>query len=106
MTPARAAAGTGSRPCWPSMRGPGPGAARRPRTIRRSPARVPPAGVIFDPNSVFGDLTFTINGSVFRYGHFLNTVLSFVLVCTVLYFVVSGWGGRLAHGPGARQPAA
>ncbi|HSR27936.1 MAG TPA: large conductance mechanosensitive channel protein MscL, partial [Actinomycetes bacterium] len=25
----------------------------------------------------FNDLTFTINGSVFRYGHFLNVLLAF-----------------------------
>jgi large conductance mechanosensitive channel len=36
----------------------------------------------------FSDLTFTINGSVFRYGHFLNALLSFLIVAAVVYFVV------------------
>ena len=36
----------------------------------------------------FNDLTFTINGSVFRYGHFLNAVFSFVIVAAALFFFV------------------
>jgi len=36
----------------------------------------------------FASLTFTINGSVFRYGLFLNALISFVLVAIVLFFVV------------------
>jgi large conductance mechanosensitive channel len=44
--------------------------------------------VIFKPEEVFGALTFTINGSIFNYGHFLNVLLTFVLVCTILYFLV------------------
>ena len=36
----------------------------------------------------FSDLTFTINGSVFRYGHFLNALLSFLIVAAVIYFLV------------------
>jgi large conductance mechanosensitive channel len=36
----------------------------------------------------FGGLTFTINDSVFRYGEFLNAVLSFVLIGAVLFFLV------------------
>jgi large conductance mechanosensitive channel len=36
----------------------------------------------------FLGLTFTINGSVFRYGHFLNALLSFVLIAGVVYFLV------------------
>jgi large conductance mechanosensitive channel len=36
----------------------------------------------------FNSLTFTINGSQFRYGHFLNALLSFVLVAAVIFFVV------------------
>jgi large conductance mechanosensitive channel len=36
----------------------------------------------------FSDLTFTINGSVFRYGAFLNAVISFVLVASALFFFV------------------
>ena len=36
----------------------------------------------------FAALTFTINGSVFTCGLFLNALLSFVLVAIVLFFVV------------------
>ena len=33
-------------------------------------------------------LTFTINDSVFRYGHFLNQLLSFLIIAAVVYFLV------------------
>jgi large conductance mechanosensitive channel len=36
----------------------------------------------------FSDLTFTINGSVFRYGDFINALITFLLVATVLFFFV------------------
>jgi large conductance mechanosensitive channel len=36
----------------------------------------------------FAGLTFTINESVFRYGEFLNAVITFVLVAAVLFFLV------------------
>lgn len=36
----------------------------------------------------FLGLTFTINGSLFRYGHFLNALLSFLLIAGVVYFLV------------------
>jgi large conductance mechanosensitive channel len=36
----------------------------------------------------FGALSFTINGSTFRYGHFLNAVLSFVIVAAAIFFLV------------------
>ena len=36
----------------------------------------------------FAGLTFTINDSVFRYGHFLNQLISFVLIAAVVYFLV------------------
>ena len=36
----------------------------------------------------FGDLAFTINGSRFAYGDFLNAAMTFVLVATVMFFVV------------------
>ncbi len=36
----------------------------------------------------FSALTFTINGSVFRYGAFLNAVLSFVIIAAALFFFV------------------
>jgi large conductance mechanosensitive channel len=36
----------------------------------------------------FSRLKFTLNGSEFRYGHFLNALLTFLLVATVLFFLV------------------
>jgi large conductance mechanosensitive channel len=36
----------------------------------------------------FSDLFFTINGSKFTYGEFLNVLISFVIVATVVFFVV------------------
>lgn len=36
----------------------------------------------------FGDLSFTLNGSVFMYGHFINTLISFVLVSASIFFFV------------------
>ena len=43
------------------------------------------AAIFGKPN--FAALTFTINGSVFTYGLFLNALLSFVLVAIVRFFV-------------------
>jgi large conductance mechanosensitive channel len=36
----------------------------------------------------FKRLSFDINGSTFRYGHFLNALLAFVLVAAVIFFLV------------------
>jgi large conductance mechanosensitive channel len=36
----------------------------------------------------FGKLTFTINGSHFRYGLFVNALISFVISAAVVYFLV------------------
>ena len=36
----------------------------------------------------FSGLTFTINNSEFRYGLFLNSVISFLIVAAVLYFLI------------------
>jgi large conductance mechanosensitive channel len=36
----------------------------------------------------FGDLHFTVNGSRFLYGDFINALLSFLIVAAVLYFLV------------------
>ncbi len=36
----------------------------------------------------FSGLVFTINGSEFKYGHFLNAVISFLLIATVIFFLV------------------
>ena len=36
----------------------------------------------------FGDLDFTINDSRFAYGHFLNALVSFVIIAAVVFFLV------------------
>jgi large conductance mechanosensitive channel len=36
----------------------------------------------------FAGLSFAINGSTFRYGHFLNTVISFLVIAAVVFFLV------------------
>ena len=36
----------------------------------------------------FSALTFTINGSVFKYGHFLNALISFLIIALVVFFFV------------------
>lgn len=36
----------------------------------------------------FSALDFTINDSTFRYGHFVNAVISFVLIAAVVFFFV------------------
>jgi large conductance mechanosensitive channel len=44
------------------------------------------AAIFGKPN--FSNLTFTIHHSVFGYGNFLNALLSFLIVATVVYFAV------------------
>lgn len=36
----------------------------------------------------FSDLVFTINGSQFMYGHFINALVSFLLISGVVFFFV------------------
>jgi large conductance mechanosensitive channel len=36
----------------------------------------------------FSNLTFSVNGSVFRYGAFINALLAFLIVAAVLFFLV------------------
>jgi large conductance mechanosensitive channel len=36
----------------------------------------------------FSELDFTINDSQFKYGHFLNALISFVILASVIYFFV------------------
>jgi large conductance mechanosensitive channel len=44
------------------------------------------AAIFGEPD--FSQLTFTVNGSVFRYGAFINAVITFVLVALAVYFLV------------------
>jgi large conductance mechanosensitive channel len=39
-------------------------------------------------NPDFGDLAFTINGSRFAYGDFLNALLTFLIIAAVVFFLV------------------
>jgi large conductance mechanosensitive channel len=44
----------------------------------------------------FAQLTFTVNGSVFRYGEFLNAVVSFVMIAAaVFFFFIKPFNGLL-----------
>lgn len=36
----------------------------------------------------FSGLTFKLNGSTFRYGHFINALISFLVIAAVVYFFV------------------
>ena len=36
----------------------------------------------------FSGLTFTVNGSVFKYGHLMNALISFLLVASAVFFFV------------------
>jgi len=44
------------------------------------------AAIVGEPD--FSALDFTINGSVFRYGAFLNALISFLVIAAVIYFLV------------------
>ena len=44
------------------------------------------AAIFGKPN--FSDLSFTLNHSKFRYGSFINALLSFLIIATVVFFAV------------------
>ena len=44
------------------------------------------AAIFGSPN--FGDLKFTINGSQFAYGDFLNNLVAFLLIAAAIFFLV------------------
>jgi large conductance mechanosensitive channel len=52
------------------------------------------AAIFGEPD--FAALTFTINDSVFRYGEFLNALVSFLLVGAAVFFVIVRPVNRLA----------
>ena len=58
----------------------------------------------------FSALTFTINGSKFLYGAFINAVISFLLIAAAIYFVVvvpmNKLAERRARGQGPAEPDA
>ena len=45
----------------------------------------------------FSGLAFTINGSIFRYGLFINALITFVLLAVAVYFVVVAPMDKLAE---------
>jgi large conductance mechanosensitive channel len=49
---------------------------------------VPPLIAAIGGQPDFSALTFTLNGSKFMYGDFLNAVISFLLIATVIFFFV------------------
>jgi large conductance mechanosensitive channel len=54
----------------------------------------------------FAALTFTINGSRFTYGHFLNAVISFLIIAAVIFFfVVKPLNAFLARRKAKEEPA-
>ncbi|MCC7023355.1 MAG: large conductance mechanosensitive channel protein MscL [Thermomicrobiales bacterium] len=57
----------------------------------------------------FSGLTFTINNSVFRYGAFLNSVISFLIIALVVFFLIikpmNTLMARVAPSPAAEEPA-
>jgi large conductance mechanosensitive channel len=61
------------------------------------------AAIIGKPD--FSALTFTINGSVFRYGEFLNALISFVTIAAaVFFFVVKPVNALMARRRTERDP--
>ena len=52
----------------------------------------------------FSDLTFTINGSEFRYGHFINALIAFLIIAAVVFFLVIKPFNALVDHPRADQP--
>jgi large conductance mechanosensitive channel len=47
----------------------------------------PVIGALFGKRD-FSALTFTVNGSVFKYGAFINAVIAFVLIAAAVFFLV------------------
>lgn len=60
------------------------------------------AAVIGKPD--FSDLTFTINDSVFRYGSFLNALISFVSIAAAVFFFVVKPIDALERARGIEKP--
>lgn len=51
-------------------------------------AFVTPLIQVFGAHTEYGSLAFTVRGTRFPYGLFLNSAISFVIVCGVVYFMV------------------
>ncbi|PSC74947.1 large conductance mechanosensitive channel [Micractinium conductrix] len=57
----------------------------------------PTLAIWFDPETSFANLTFTARGSVFPWGHFVNTLLTFVLIMLIVFFLVVTPTNALMH---------
>ena len=61
------------------------------------------AAIFGEPD--FSRLTFAINGSIFGYGAFINSLIAFVLILLVLFFVVVRPINRLIERSKAGEPS-
>ncbi len=48
----------------------------------------PIIGAIFGGSGPFGDLSFTLHNSVFRYGHFIDALITFIAIAAAVFFFV------------------
>jgi large conductance mechanosensitive channel len=48
----------------------------------------PIIGAIFGGQGAFDDLSFTINSSVFHYGHFIDALITFLAIALAVFFFV------------------
>lgn len=48
----------------------------------------PIIGAIFGGQGAFDDLNFTINSSVFHYGHFIDALITFIAIAAAVFFFV------------------
>lgn len=56
---------------------------------------ITPLIAAFGKQPDFSNLSFTLNSSKFAYGNFVNTLLTFVIVAAVIYFLIAGPATRL-----------
>lgn len=63
---------------------------------------------IFGGAPDFSRNTFTINGSVFKWGHFVTTLISFIIIAAVIFFLVvkpmNALLERMKRGEGTPDP--
>jgi len=58
----------------------------------------PIIGAIFGGQGAFDDLSFTINSSVFHYGHFIDALITFAAIAlAVFFFVVKPYQAYMAR---------
>lgn len=57
---------------------------------------LPAVGMVIGTTD-FSKLTFTVNGSVFRYGNFIDAVIGFVTIAAAIFFLVIKPTERLAR---------